>query len=123
MRPELRDALLKLAQDALNGNKLDFNMDLLNTNDQDKICLTLKNYRQPKGVSTQIHDIVPVLDAPERIENIINEDDGTLSQECNQSGDFNSPDKIIKETNRALRYGQKDEQPKVYMPSEAMGMA
>lgn len=33
MRLELRDALLKLAQDALNGNKIEFNMDLLDGKD------------------------------------------------------------------------------------------
>ena len=40
-------------------------MSLLETKNQDKICLTLKNYKMPKGVSTQIHKVVPVLDAPE----------------------------------------------------------
>jgi hypothetical protein len=52
MRPELLAELLKLAQDALNGNQIDFNMSLLNTKNQDKICLTLKNYKFAKGVST-----------------------------------------------------------------------
>ncbi len=34
------------------GNQIDFNMSLLNTKNQDKICLTLKNYKFAKGVST-----------------------------------------------------------------------
>lgn len=65
MRPELTEAFLKLAHDVLYGNQIDFDLELLNTSDQDKICLTLKNYKMEKGVSTQIHGVVPVLDAPE----------------------------------------------------------
>ena len=65
MRPELMKALLKLAQDVINGNQIEFDSALLDPRDQFKICLTLKNYKFPKGVSTQIHGVVPVLDPPE----------------------------------------------------------
>lgn len=54
-----------MARDVLSGNQIYFDHELLNTADQDKICLTLKNYKMLKGVSTQIHGVVPVLDAPE----------------------------------------------------------
>ena len=67
MRPELLNELLKLAQDVNNGKQINFDMSLLDTKDQDKICLTLKNYKFARGVSTQIHGVVPVLDAPENI--------------------------------------------------------
>lgn len=65
MRPEILQELIKLELDVLNGNQLNFDMRLLDGKDQEKICLTLKNYKMAKGVSTQIHGVVPVLDAPE----------------------------------------------------------
>ena len=37
MRPELMKELLKLAQDALNANDIDFDMSLLDERNQDKI--------------------------------------------------------------------------------------
>lgn len=52
MRPQFMSQLLKLAQDALNANELQFDMSMLDEKDQDKICLTLKNYKMEKGVST-----------------------------------------------------------------------
>ena len=78
-------------------------------------------------MSTQIHDVVPVLDAPiyHRGDNL--ETEGNLETENNHSNDFNSPDKIIKETNRELKRLRasypNNQEPKVYMPSEALGMA
>lgn len=73
MRPELFQELISLAQDALSGKQIEFNMGLLDTKNQDKICLTLKNYKMAKGVSTQIHHVVPVLDPPEQeINNFLN---------------------------------------------------
>jgi len=68
MRPELLQELLKLAHDFLNGNQIEFKMSLLDSRNQDKICLTLKNYKMPRGVSTQVHSVVPVLDPPEEEE-------------------------------------------------------
>lgn len=52
MRPELLQELIKLARDALSGKQIEFDMRLLDTKNQEKICLTLKNYKMPKGVST-----------------------------------------------------------------------
>lgn len=83
MRPELMNAFLKLAHDVLNGNQIDFDFSLLDTKDQDKICLTLKNYKMERGVSTQIHRVVPVLDAPEQDEIMID------------LGDFNNDEEHV----------------------------
>ena len=55
--------------------------------------MTLKNYKFAKGVSTQIHKIVPVLDAPEDLIIDMLAVDADTSRELNGSGDFNSPDK------------------------------
>lgn len=52
MRPELLNELLNMAQCALTGNPIKFDMSLLDPKDQEKICLTLKNYKMLKGVST-----------------------------------------------------------------------
>ena len=124
MRPELLNALLKLAQDALNGNQIEFDMHLLDSKNQDKICLTLKNYKMLKGVSTQIHGVVPVLDPPEEDDICKFDDEGTQSHDLDGSGDFNSPDKISKECRRMHWQGHTAKSSvKVYLPSEAAGMA
>ena len=85
--------LLKLAQDALNANELQFDMSMLDEKDQDKICLTLKNYKMEKGVSTQIHKVVPVLDPPEDIMEMKEMEENGHSRELDGSNDFSSPRK------------------------------
>mmetsp|Transcript_9983 Transcript_9983/g.13579 ORF Transcript_9983/g.13579 Transcript_9983/m.13579 type:complete len:113 (-) Transcript_9983:180-518(-) len=98
-------------------------MQLLEGKNQDKICLTLKNYKMLKGVSTQIHGVVPVLDPPEEDEIVIKmEDEGAQSQGLDGSGDFNSPDKISKHF-RGQDPGCIRQSVRVYLPSEAAGMA
>ena len=97
-------------------------MSLLDGKNQAKICLTLKNYKFAKGVSTQIHKIVPVLDAPEDLIIDMLAVDADTSRELNGSGDFNSPDK------HAARYLKKkiddyQASPKVYLPTDAIVMA
>ncbi len=84
--------------------------------------MTLKNYKFAKGVSTQIHKIVPVLDAPEDLIIDMLAVDADTSRELNGSGDFNSPDK------HAARYIKEklddyQASPKVYLPTDAIVMA
>ena len=125
MRPELMNALLKLAHDVLNSNQIDFNTELLSTKDQDKICLTLKNYKMERGVSTQIHRVVPVLDPPEEDicidmvdfhddPDVCGNDKGTLGQTiC-----YGSPDKFARRNTT-----EPTPPPKIQIPTEVAMMA
>ena len=120
MRPEILKALINLELDVLNGKSLTFDMNLLDSKDQDKICLSLKNYKMPKGVSTQIHGVVPVLDAPqdEHLEmNMIKE--GNTSRELENSVELCSPVKGREKDCNDMH----TQSPRIYLPSEAAVMA
>ena len=53
-------ALYKLAKDIIEGgpgSQIRLDESLFNGSDTDKISLTLKNYKRPNGVATQIFDV------------------------------------------------------------------
>lgn len=120
MRPELLEELIKLSCDALSGNEIKFNMSLLDNKDQEKICLTLKNYKMTKGVSTQIHGVVPVLDAPEDIVDLDDMKEVNTSRDLvERTVELNSPTRNVAR-DKIETYNQS---PKIYLPSEAAVMA
>ena len=93
-------------------------MTLLDNKDQEKICLSLKNYKMTKGVSTQIHGVVPVLDAPEDLVFDVNLlKDGNTSRDLEGTIELGSPNKMMRGTS------VDDQSPRIYLPSEAAVMA
>ena len=83
----------------------------------------MKNYKMAKGVSTQIHGVVPVLDAPE--DEVFDMD---MINDCNDSRDLEgtvelgSPTKGGREIANAEN-AVDEQSPRVYLPSEAAVMA
>ena len=55
MRPEIYKALLSLDHSVNSTENIDALIALLDDADSPEICLTLKNYMKPKGLSTKIH--------------------------------------------------------------------
>ena len=78
-------------------------MSLLDNKDQEKICLSLKNYKFVKGVSTQIHGVVPVLDAPEdEVFDMNMIKDGNTSRELEGTVELGSPTKGREKKNNEM---------------------
>lgn len=53
--PEFYSEIFKLIEDVLAGRKPDFDMSLLEDRPSSRVHMTLKNYKQPKGLSAKIH--------------------------------------------------------------------
>ena len=74
----------------------------------------------PKGVSTQIHGVVPVLDAPEdQVLDIDMIKEGATSRELDNSVELCSPTKGREKDCNEMR----NQSPRIYLPSEAAVMA
>jgi hypothetical protein len=59
MRPDLHEQLIGAIKSVTSPEgDFEFNKASLNDVDQDKICLTLKNYKAKRGMATQLHDSV-----------------------------------------------------------------
>jgi len=58
MIPDNRNELMHLCDTIIRGDPVDFNGRLFGDDDQTSICVTVKNYKGPKGVSTQLFDAV-----------------------------------------------------------------
>ena len=52
MIPENRNELIQLCQQIIRGECVNFNQRLFGDSDQSSICVTVKNYKGPNGVST-----------------------------------------------------------------------
>ena len=55
MQPELLRALRALAKAVLRGQEIAFPDEMLLGEDNDSVVMTLKNYKQAKGLSTQVN--------------------------------------------------------------------
>lgn len=59
MRPVLRKEIQSLLEKLLNNQQADFNLDLLNTDDDRNHYITVKKYHAPNAMSHHMHRIDP----------------------------------------------------------------
>jgi len=64
MIPDNRNELIQLTEQIVKGEPINCNTRLFGDNDQSCICVTVKNYKGPGGVSTQLFEAMCDEDMP-----------------------------------------------------------